>query len=183
MSSSAQDVVRHSFQASDRLLLDANVWLSLFGPQSLANRNAAKYALAFRSILLARCRVHVDSLIMSEFVNRYARAEHRLILKAGNVADDFKRFRGTPDFLPIAHRIAAAARDILRHCTRIESGFSQCDVASLLREYEQGNRDFNDQIVAELCKREGLALITDDADFKGQDIAILTANQRLLAMQ
>jgi predicted nuclease of predicted toxin-antitoxin system len=49
-----------------------------------------------------------------------------------------------------------------------------------MTDYESGNADFNDQIIAELCRKKQLTLITDDGDFHGQDIAILTANKRLL---
>ncbi len=47
-------------------------------------------------------------------------------------------------------------------------------------EYAAGESDFNDQIIAVLCKRKGLKLVTDDGDFHGQGIPVVTANRRLL---
>lgn len=44
-----------------------------------------------------------------------------------------------------------------------------------------GISDFNDQVLTTLCKRSGLKLVTDDGDFKGRGIPIITANQKLLA--
>lgn len=49
-----------------------------------------------------------------------------------------------------------------------------------LDDYAKGRRDFNDRVLAYLCKRERLTLVTDDADFGGSDITILTANQSVL---
>lgn len=45
--------------------------------------------------------------------------------------------------------------------------------------YAQGKHDFNDRVLTYLCKRERLTLITDDAGFRGSDVAILTANRYL----
>ena len=50
----------------------------------------------------------------------------------------------------------------------------------LLTDYAAGNSDFNDQVITELCKNNGFTLITNDSDFKTQDIPILTANSNLL---
>jgi predicted nucleic acid-binding protein len=54
-------------------------------------------------------------------------------------------------------------------------------VDALIDEYAAGNSDFNDQVLTTLCKRSGLKLVTDDGDFKGRGIPIITANQKLLA--
>jgi predicted nuclease of predicted toxin-antitoxin system len=54
------------------------------------------------------------------------------------------------------------------------------DVDALLGRYEVGKADFNDQILAQLCRREELTLITDDGDFRGSGLKIVTANRRLL---
>jgi len=36
-------------------------------------------------------------------------------------------------------------------------------------------------MLATLCKNEGLKLVTDDGDFKSQEVAVITANKKLLA--
>ena len=62
----------------------------------------------------------------------------------------------------------------------MESGFEKLKIDTLLDAYSTGDSDFNDQVIAELCKVKGLTLITHDGDFKGQGISILTANRYLL---
>ena len=40
----------------------------------------------------------------------------------------------------------------------------------LLDDYAVGGFDFNDQVIAQLCKNKGLTLIKNDGDFRGQGI-------------
>jgi predicted nucleic acid-binding protein len=94
---------------------------------------------------------------------------------------NFKKFRNSQGFKPIAQDIAAAIRHVLRHCERVESGFDMLNIEGLISEYEMGKSDFNDQVIAILCQRKGLKLLTDDGDFRGQGIPMVTANRRLLA--
>jgi hypothetical protein len=54
------------------------------------------------------------------------------------------------------------------------------DTKSLIDDYGDGKSDFNDLVLVELCKSKALKLVTDDGDFKGKDITILTANKKLL---
>ena len=68
----------------------------------------------------------------------------------------------------------------MKEANKIESRFNRVKIDDMLNVYGTGETDFNDQVIAWLCKREGLTLITNDSDFKGQEISILTANQRLL---
>ena len=82
---------------------------------------------------------------------------------------------------PVAQEIADNTKRILKHCSRIESGFETLELDSLINEYAGGGNDFNDQVFRELCRSRGLKLVTDDGDFKGQGVFILTANYRLLS--
>jgi hypothetical protein len=130
--------------------------------------------------LVANCRVYTDVLIISEFVNRYARLRHQLLVGRRGIPPDFKRFRATPTFKAIASDIAADTKKILSGCTRVESGFTALDLDTLVNSYGTGDSDFNDLVLAELCQSKGFILVTDDGDFKGKNIAVLTANRRLL---
>jgi predicted nucleic acid-binding protein len=117
--------------------------------------------------------------VLSEFINRYARLEHQ-IQKAQGAAADFKAFRKTPAFQNVAQNIAADVRRILKYCQRVESGFKTVDIIGLITDYEKGASDFNDQVLAALCRSKGLILVTHDADFKDCGLTIITANRELL---
>jgi len=177
MSHRAEEISRYDFKASDELLLDANVWLFVYGPQQPGDRKVAVYSQALAKILAAQSRIYIDVLILSEFINTYARLKWKL-LSAGT---SFKRFRKSAAFKPVAQDIAADVKQVLRHCTRIEGSFDSMVIEPLIDEYAAGDSDFNDQVLTTLCQKTGLKLVTDDSDFKGRGIAVITANNRLLA--
>ena len=181
MPTSAEEISKYTFKSTDELLIDANVWFFLYGPHRPGSPQATVYSGAFARILAANCRIYVDVLIVSEFVNRYARLKYQLLRGHRAIPRDFKRFRATAAFKAIAKDIAADTRKILLNCTRVDSGFATLDVNALVNSYGTGSSDFNDLVLAEVCRTRGFMLVTDDGDFKGKDIAVLTANKRLLA--
>jgi predicted nucleic acid-binding protein len=177
MTNKAWLVNSYVFRPEDELFLDANVWLFIYGPQRPGDKRVAKYSDAFAKILNAQSRIYIDVLIISEFFNTYARLQWKQV--APNVTN-FKKFRKSPSFKPIAHAITSDVKRILKHCTRIENGFETLDIDSLIAEYEAGDADFNDQVITSLCKNRGLKLVTDDGDFRLQGIPVVTANKKLL---
>jgi len=178
MTNKALAIASHEFKTEDELFLDTNIWLLVFGPQNPGDWRVEAYSQALAKILTAQCQIYIDVLIVSEFINTYARVKWGVL---GRPHGNFKRFRNSPDFKPIAQDIAADVGRVLRHCSRVESGFKTLDINGLITEYAAGDSDFNDQMIAALCQRKGLKLVTDDADFSGHQIQIVTANRRLLA--
>jgi len=177
MMSNVSAVANYNFNSEDELFLDTNVWIFVYGPQKPGNPKVETYSQAFAKILMAQCRIYIDVLIVSEFINTCARLEWDIMDKPYG---DFKKFRNSTNFKPIAQDIAAAVKRVLSHCSRVENGFEMVDIDGLIAEYGDGKSDFNDQIIAALCRRRGLTLVTDDGDFAGQELPIVTANKRLL---
>jgi len=174
-----EQIATYNFQPSDKLLLDANIWLFVFGPQRPKDTRVDTYSQALKNIFDAKCRIYIDVLIVSEFINTYANIKRNLLPKLSRL-NSSKQFRKSASFKPIAKEIADKVKRMLKDCTRIENGFNSLPIETLIAEYAKGNSDFNDQVLAELCKKQGLKLVTDDADFKGQGIPVITANKRLL---
>jgi len=177
MANKAISVENYHFTPEDELLLDANIWLFVSGPQKPGSKKVRTYSQAFKRILKAHSRIYIDVLIVSEFINAYARLKWNFM---GKPHGNFKQFRRSRDFNPIAQNIAADIRCVLHHCSRVENDFKTLDIDNLITKYEGGNSDFNDQVIAALCRSRGLKLVTDDGDFRGYKIPIVTANKRLL---
>ena len=178
MKHKAVKVSRYKFTSEDKLFLDANIWLYLHGPHKPAPSGVVNiYSKTLRRILKAQSQIYIDVLVLSEFINRYARMKWELVKSN---FDEFRKFRNNPCFKPVAQGIAADAKRVLQHCSRIESGFSTLAIDDLLTDYATGNSDFNDQVITEICRSNGLTLITNDIDFKNKGIPVLTANRRLL---
>jgi hypothetical protein len=175
------NIQHYTFCKADRLLLDANVWLLVYGPllTKRKRKRAAIYSVALRRMLAAKSQLHLDVLILSEFINRFARLEHHQRPRSAPTID-FKEFRNSREFEPIAKDIAANAKRIANVATRCESRFKEVDIDTLLDDYGSGGSDFNDQMLTELCKAEALTFVTHDADFKNAGIPIVTANPNLL---
>jgi len=170
-------VDNYEFTSGDQLFFDTNIWLYIYGPQKPGDSRVRTYSGALRHILEAQSQIYIDVLIISEFINAYAKIRWS---SAGSELK-FKDFRNQSDFRPVAQDIASDVRCVMEHCSRIEHDFAALEIDSLLDDYAEGRHDFNDQMIARLCERSGLTLITHDADFKGQQIPILTANRRLLS--
>jgi predicted nucleic acid-binding protein len=168
----------YRFGDTDRLLFDANIWLFLYSPQyGPQDRRVRIYSAGLKNILAARSRIFIDALVLSEFINTSARFAYN---RSQPKPVDFKTYRNSSAFVPVARAISDACRRILRYATRIESDFASLDINALLTSYASGKIDFNDQVIAQLCNQDGLALVTHDADLRGLALNILTENPRLL---
>jgi predicted nucleic acid-binding protein len=180
MAKRAEEISKYIFKSDDELLLDANIWFFLYGPHRPGDPRAAVYSGALARILAAKTQIYIDVLVISEFINTYARLRHNILKGRPGVPRDFKQFRNTSAFKVIARDIAADTRKILINCTCVESGFATLNITSLVNDYAGGDSDFNDLVLADLCKRKAFKFVTDDGDFRGKDLTILTANKRLL---
>ncbi|MCA0404275.1 MAG: PIN domain-containing protein [Proteobacteria bacterium] len=178
MKNQIKSIKNYNFSNSDRLCLDTNVWIYVFCPQKPNAPLVEVYSQAFRSILEKKGHIYINSLITSEFINRSAKFQFDL--QKTNGIKSFKAFRESPVFKPIALNIAADLKRILGLSSRLECNFKELDINTLINEYGKGSYDFNDQMITELCKHNGLTLITHDIDFYNHDIPIITANPRLI---
>jgi hypothetical protein len=175
------DIKKYTFSEQDHLLLDANIWMSIYGPIAKKDWRTSVYSAALKEIRKNNCEIFIDVLILSEFINAFSRIEFKQ-LNPINKPKEFKDFRNSSQFKPYAQEISINARKIIKICRRCDSVFEYMDLPSLLAQYEGGESDFNDQILVEICKSKDLTLITHNADFKAEDINILTANKNLLKM-
>lgn len=173
-------IENYTFTPEDNLLLDANVWLFLFCPHGdPAAHEPAVYSTAYKHMLTAKSRLYVSSTILGEFVYRYCRLAHGLLVEKGMASENFKNFRKSGLFKPVAKAVTDAAIRLLKEATRVEEEFISLDIDRILGEFGVGGHDFNDLLIAEVCERKSLTLVTDDGDFSLRSIPILTANALL----
>ena len=180
MKNKAYDLNTYSFNASEVILLDTNVWLMLYpAPSGSQSSFARKYSAGFKRILSAKTQVIMDALVLSEYINRYCRIEWDALHKG--IYREFKKFRSSADFLGVGNRAAFFAREMLKLSARHDLPFSSIDIEDVLKGFESGSADLNDGLLAETCRHHGWKLVTDDGDFKNGGIEVLTTNPRLLA--
>lgn len=171
----------YRFSQADAVLFDANVWMLIYGPTGERfPQLRVTYTLALRRIRSVKGQIWLDVLVLSEFINAYSRFVYNDFPRSRKPAD-FKTFRDSADFEPWGQKIAKKVEKILDKSELTESGFTSVNLRAIVRKYAAGKSDFNDQMLAELCKAKGLTLVTHDADFKGENLRIITANPNLLA--
>ena len=179
MRNKAVDVRNYTFTKTDAILPDANIWLYLCGPASLPNDWAVQaYTSVLSRILKADSQLFLDVLVLSEFINRFARLEMKRLQPSRT---DFKAFRRSAVFPNVATAIGVQVDLILTICKPIDHPFSEWNHTDLLKDFVTGTVDYNDQLIAENCRKHGFAALTNDRDFTEGGISVLTANNRLLA--
>lgn len=179
------DIRSYRYIESDHFLLDANVWLDVFGPYPRSRRSGA-YTTAIQDMRFKKSKIYLDVMVLSEFINRYARLLFDIELEEkyyGLPKDEkptYKQFRDSPEFELAAEEIRIAVMDVINTATSCCNPDFTCDKAKVFADiYGKARIDFNDQIIADLCKTRPFHLVTDDGDFKNcGDISVLTANPR-----
>jgi predicted nucleic acid-binding protein len=165
----------------ENFFFDANIWMFVYGPVTVKNEwHVNTYSTFMAKLQMRKCNIYTNSLIISEFVNRFARMGFdQKREELDYELDEFKDFRNSGDFEPFAFEIAANIRKIVHNskiCYHQTSSDALLDSADI---YQTGNVDFNDMIYVDVCKENNFVLVTDDVDFKDFEIAIVTANKRL----
>jgi predicted nucleic acid-binding protein len=71
---------------------------------------------------------------------------------------------------------------MLSLCRRtVRGSISLDELEADVSNFVGGSHDFNDLILARLCRQDNLILVTNDADFAAiEGLTIVTANRRLL---
>jgi predicted nucleic acid-binding protein len=181
------DIRSFKYKEEHHFLIDANVWLDVFGPFPRSRRSGA-YTTAMQDMRVKKSKIHLDVLILSEFINRYARILYQIeLLKYSGLNDEekpkYKQFRDSPEFKLVAEEIRIVTKDIINTATVCCSPDFNCDKAKAFTDvFGRDCVDFNDQIIADSCKTKTLLLVTDDGDFQNYDgISILTANPRSIS--
>ncbi|WP_165846714.1 MULTISPECIES: PIN domain-containing protein [Candidatus Cryosericum] len=179
MSNNVRSVEDYDFAVTDRIFVDANVWMHVYGQSAPDSQVVKLYSGAMQKMLAAHSCLYTDVLVISEVINRYIRIDMK-VPRVGKTYTNFKDFRRSTDFPLAAKGATDIVRRILGATKTIANGFEEMQVPDLLRDFESGQYDFNDQVIGILCAREGLTILTDDADFARCPAPILTANPRLL---
>ena len=95
------------FKRTDKVFFDANVWLYIYFSSAISQDSAeAAYSAAWQDILTAQSNVYIDALIVSEIINVHARSRYRIRKRQGASFRDFKVFRKSSDFRPMADEIS-----------------------------------------------------------------------------
>ncbi|MCZ7382411.1 MAG: PIN domain-containing protein [Candidatus Methanoperedens sp.] len=182
MVTNIKNIVDYSPSERDKIFFDANIWLAIYGP-SPQHWAQSPCSSLFHELIKNNIDIYINSLIISEVVNSWARLEfNQQRIKLNFKTNEFKKFRETPEFLNVAEDISINMEKILRWSKRFDSSLEYIDMEIINSNYRSGTYDFNDLIFREICKVNDFILVTNDRDFCATDVNILTANNYMLSM-
>ncbi len=178
MKNKAYDLSKYSFSPDEFVLIDANIWLYLFPPPGNPQKPYIKaYSRGFANLLSVKAKPVLDPMVLSEYLNRYCR-----IIWSGfsSIYPDYKKFRHSANFKPVANSVSADALRIIKLCHVHTTFSSESDLELALNGFPSGLIDFNDALLVEVCRKNCYKLLTNDADFQTGGIEVLTVNKKLL---
>lgn len=171
------NISHYVFTPQDRLLFDTNIWFYLIGPSDNPDKHAQAYFNALHQIQQNNSTIFIDVIILSEFINRYAKY---LAQQKFNIdKSQYDKFRESSHFKEVALQVAETSKKILKMTQRISSGFEALEMDNVLSLFAENKSDFNDQVLENICIANDLKLVTNDADFKRAKCVVLTANHKL----
>lgn len=165
----------------DTFMLDTNVLIKIFYP-TLGTRNSAAYINLYQKIRNVNAKLLISSIQLSEFVNRCIRFQFDLYRELHPEITNFKEhYRNTNDYQNSMNAIIEIiANDMFPFFTKINDNFASLNEDNLLMRCF--SYDFNDAVIAEICRFQNAFLITDDRDYANylNKLKIITNNPALL---
>ena len=190
MRNNAHHVSRYTFTSGELVLPDANIWLFLYSPATMAlpqwrQAQIAPYSVAWNDLHTNGAKACLDPLVMCEVVNRLLDEEWARIdprdPRGNRRYFNRKKFRKSADYSAAAKAVEASSRLILADAQSLDHPFTKWDLDIMLAEFGSRSTDWNDQMIVENCRVHGCKLLTDDADHTEGGIQVITANPNLVA--
>lgn len=171
----------------DKFFFDTNIWLLVMGAISGAQMAKQRiYSRLLKDINTVRATIYLNSMVLSEYVNRELRLGFKLWKDEQwreYGSPDFKRdYRTTQHFKDTQASVYAEALGIIATTIRKPDDFHLLDMAKVMK---PSLIDFNDECILDFCARNGLILVTEDADMLlvDTDVKILTTEKTIKKIQ
>lgn len=179
MGAKISNIINYSPTSSDIFLFDNSVWMYLFCPLGNYNVKQQKaYSSFLQSCQSSRSTIFINSLILSEFCNRYFRLDFELWKKdTSNFSAEFKKdFVGIKRYKETAELIENSIKKIMKFCERATDNFNAIELNNIFILFKE--IDFNDSYYLELARINKWKIVTDDKDFtksNSHNIHIITS--------
>lgn len=171
------DLNLYTFNGREKIILDTNILLYLFGPFNGGNDYG--YSNFLINSITSGTELFVNNQILSEFVNRNCRLAYKQYLKNNGLkqwAFQYKRdYRETDDFkenYELSMEIIDTEILPISNLSLIDVS----DVTQSLTSYQM--LDFNDELILQSASRESFNIVTHDDDFfnLNSEVPIMTYN-------
>lgn len=159
-------VTDYSIKTDDHFFFDNNIWMYIFCP--IANVQKAKqkvYSKFFEYVISRKNHIYVNTLVLSEFSNRYLKLDYNLCNDSANpkIFNSYKRdYVGSDQFKATVSEVKASLNGILKVCQRCSDEFNHINVNSVFNLFEKIG--FNDSYYIHLSELKDWIIVSDDSD-------------------
>ena len=164
-------------------LFDTNIWLDLNPPMPVMDhrdkRRQERYGKLLKAILTAGHPIARCDTVLSEYVNRFIRAQYDLWCQTSS--GTLKEWRSCQDYRDMASGLSDELHHTMGCCVAEGWTVPSIDLDAAGAALQLGEFDFNDYLLAEFCRVNDLVLVTHDKDFAAIDVDVVTANRRLVS--
>lgn len=155
----------YKIEKTDEVFIDTNILIFLFSP-SYVNKNTDqvdKYSAIMSSLIQNKCKLYINSHVVSEFINRCLRIDFNNNYNINNDKDYKKDYRSSSEYAITIEIILKELKKFLTIAKHINDNFEAFNINSAYTTKKES--DFNDLLIADTVKNNGLKLLSDDSDF------------------
>lgn len=173
MANRIESIKSYSIKSSDVFFFDNNVWMYLLCP--IGNYKASKqaeYSKFFSYVVSRKVPIFTNSLVISEFANRYLKLDFALENSKKGNPGRFKDFK--KDYLKSAEGKATInflknqIGQILKVCEKCSDEFNSINTDDVMQLFVEIG--FNDSYYVNQAKKKNWIIVSDDSDFTRNQI-------------
>ncbi len=194
MAFNVRDIRKSTPQDNRKYLFDANVWLSVLDDFYLTSGRYKPYIEFFNKIITNKiaptATIVIPSLLISEIINRVMNDIYYYHFCLDNEPppgmtkqQHFKKvYRSSENYVSDLEELCSNIRDYHNKITFISDDLDQYTCKALIKNIPS-HLDFNDYVYSKIALKQNLIVVTNDADFKVENIEILTTHPSLINLQ
>lgn len=160
----------YKIDENEKVFIDANILIFLFSPDFVSSKEyqVDKYSKILELLILNNNELYINSLVISEFINRCLRIDFEKNFQDKSRNKDFKReYRDSAKYIQTLRIIKKEIKKFLKlNVKQIHDSFDRVDILEELDHLDK--LDFNDLMIVKSIETYGLKLLSDDGDFKGK---------------
>lgn len=159
----------YKIDKDEKVFIDTNILIFLFSPEFVSSREyqVDKYSKILELLIINNNELYINSLVISEFINRCLRIDFEKNFQDKNRTKDFKKeYRDSTTYIQTLRIIKREIKKFLKlNVKQIHDNFDKVDILEELDSLDK--LDFNDLMIVKSIETYGLKLLSDDGDFKG----------------
>lgn len=156
----------YKISENEEVFIDTNILIYLFSPDFVSSRteHIEEYSNILDILLQKNAKLHISSIVLSEFINRILRIDHE---KNKEQYPDFKKdYRKSLEYKETLKLILKQVKKILKVSQKIDDNFVSFDVLDWYKKDSKQNLDFNDLHIVSVIEKNSLKLLSNDVDFE-----------------